>query len=128
MLNPRYFEFHPGLSHRKVEILDWFATGMPIEEARALATSARHRRDRIEVDPAKDRAREPHTQAAISAREHRYAVDGFAGRLLNPDSAWNVASIAETAKSVGHLFAYDRCILAQEQQPLLWLVQALSNR
>jgi Bacterial regulatory proteins, luxR family len=46
------------------------------------------------------------TQAAIWAREHGQATNGFDGRLLNPDSARNAASITEAAiRSVATKFA-----------------------
>jgi hypothetical protein len=46
------------------------------------------------------------TQAAIWAREHGYAANELNGRLLNPDSARNAASITEAAiRSVATKFA-----------------------
>jgi hypothetical protein len=46
------------------------------------------------------------TQAAIWAREHGQATNGFDGRLLNPDSTRNAASITEAAiRSVATKFA-----------------------
>ena len=89
--------------------------------------------DPIEVDPAKDRGREPHTQAAISAREHAYAADGFNGRLTEARLGAERRFHDRNGDQVGRpLYLPFICLrqmhLAREEEPQLWLVQALSNR
>jgi len=103
---PVALRIHPSLSEREVQILDGLVKGhankvigrtCDVSEATVKA----HMKSILRKIGAGNR-----TQAAIWAREHGYAANGFNGRLLNPDSARNAASITEAAiRSVATKFA-----------------------
>jgi DNA-binding NarL/FixJ family response regulator len=103
---PVPLRIHPSLSEREVQILDGLVKGhankvigrtCDVSEA----TVKVHMGSILRKIGAGNR-----TQAAIWAREHGYAANELNGRLLNPDSARNAASITEAAiRSVATKFA-----------------------
>jgi two-component system nitrate/nitrite response regulator NarL len=92
---------HPRLSEREVQILDGLVKGHANKAIGRTsdvseATVKAHLKSILRKIGAGNR-----TQAAIWAREHGFAANELNGRLPNPDSAQNAASITRSGDQVG---------------------------
>jgi two-component system nitrate/nitrite response regulator NarL len=104
---PVALRIHPSLSEREIQILDGLVKGHA-NKVIGLTCDVSEATVKVHMNSILRKIGAGNsTQAAIWAREHGQATNGFDGRLLNPDSARNTASITEAAiRSVATKFAH----------------------